>query len=83
MFERIHSFGRQPYITGLSSGQTLHRSVPHFSIHIALSSAHANVDNAAMIGWAAMHRFLAGDYDDLSIDLRVKWDIEELDALPA
>lgn len=31
-----------------------------------------------MIGWAAMHRFLAGDHDDLGIDIRVKWDIEHL-----
>ncbi len=27
-----------------------------------------------------MHRFLAGDYDDLSIGFRVKWDIESLDS---
>ncbi|KAI0812458.1 Gcp-like domain-containing protein [Irpex lacteus] len=37
-------------------------------------------DNAAMIAWASMHRFLAGDYDDLSIGFRVKWDIESLDS---
>ena len=36
-------------------------------------------DNAAMIGWASMHRFLAGDYDDYSIDHRSKWGIEELE----
>lgn len=36
------------------------------------------VDNAAMIGWASMNRFLKGEFDDLSIDLRVKWDIEDL-----
>ncbi|KAI0344628.1 glycoprotease [Trametopsis cervina] len=39
-------------------------------------------DNAAMIGWAAMHRFLAGDYDDLSINLRVVWNIEDLESPP-
>jgi hypothetical protein len=25
-----------------------------------------------------MHRFLAGDYDPLSVDLRVKWDLENI-----
>ncbi|KAF8734993.1 hypothetical protein AX14_002954 [Amanita brunnescens Koide BX004] len=35
-------------------------------------------DNAVMIGWASMTRFLAGDYDDYSIGLRPKWSIEEL-----
>ncbi|TFL01545.1 glycoprotease [Pterulicium gracile] len=37
-------------------------------------------DNAAMIGWASMHRFLASDHDDYSIELRPKWDIQELAA---
>lgn len=31
-----------------------------------------------MIGWASMHRFLAGDYDDYSVELRSKWSIETL-----
>jgi N6-L-threonylcarbamoyladenine synthase len=35
-------------------------------------------DNAAMIGWASMHRFLSNDHDDYSIELRAKWSIEEL-----
>ncbi|KAH9928055.1 glycoprotease [Amylocystis lapponica] len=35
-------------------------------------------DNAVMIAWAAMYRFLAGDFDDYSVELRVKWNIEEL-----
>ncbi|KAH7925135.1 glycoprotease [Leucogyrophana mollusca] len=38
-------------------------------------------DNAAMIAWASMHRFLAGDYDDYTIDLRPKWSIETLPAV--
>ncbi|KAG2038602.1 glycoprotease family-domain-containing protein, partial [Suillus americanus] len=29
-----------------------------------------NTDNAAMIAWASMHRFLAGDHDDYTVDLR-------------
>ena len=35
-------------------------------------------DNAAMIGWASMYKFLAGDYDDYSVELRSKWSIETL-----
>jgi len=35
-------------------------------------------DNAVMIGWAAMHRFLAQDYDEYEIGIRPKWNIEEL-----
>ncbi|KAK2467799.1 hypothetical protein APHAL10511_000094 [Amanita phalloides] len=35
-------------------------------------------DNAAMIGWASMTRFLVGDHDDYTVDLRPKWSIEEL-----
>jgi N6-L-threonylcarbamoyladenine synthase len=30
-----------------------------------------------MIGWASMHRFLAGDTDDYSIMIRPKWSIDE------
>ncbi|EPQ57559.1 peptidase M22, glycoprotease [Gloeophyllum trabeum ATCC 11539] len=35
-------------------------------------------DNAAMIAWAAMHRFLAGDLDEYSIEHRAKWSIEDI-----
>ncbi|KAH7905452.1 glycoprotease family-domain-containing protein [Hygrophoropsis aurantiaca] len=38
-------------------------------------------DNAAMIAWASMHRFLTGDHDDPTIDLRAKWSIESLPAV--
>ncbi|KAJ4482234.1 Gcp-like domain-containing protein [Lentinula aciculospora] len=36
-------------------------------------------DNAAMVGWASMHRFLAGDHDDYTINPRSKWSIEDLE----
>ncbi|KAJ3844069.1 Gcp-like domain-containing protein [Lentinula raphanica] len=36
-------------------------------------------DNAAMIGWASMHRFLAGEHDDYTINPRSKWSIEDLE----
>jgi N6-L-threonylcarbamoyladenine synthase len=35
-------------------------------------------DNAVMVGWASMHRFLSHDYDDYGISLRPKWSLEEL-----
>ncbi|KAJ6607764.1 Gcp-like domain-containing protein, partial [Mycena sp. CBHHK59/15] len=35
-------------------------------------------DNAVMIAWASMHRFLAQDHDDYTISPRSKWSIEEL-----
>ncbi|KAF7979887.1 hypothetical protein HWV62_40675 [Athelia sp. TMB] len=44
--------------------------------NMALRQRSAN--NAAMIAWASMNRFLAGDYDDYAIDLRAKWSIEDL-----
>jgi tRNA A37 threonylcarbamoyltransferase TsaD len=36
------------------------------------------LDNAVMVAWASMHRFLAEDHDNYSVDLRAKWNIEEL-----
>ncbi|TFK25491.1 glycoprotease [Coprinopsis marcescibilis] len=35
-------------------------------------------DNAAMIGWASMRRFLLKDYDEYEIELRPKWSLEDL-----
>ncbi|KAF8070292.1 Gcp-like domain-containing protein [Lyophyllum atratum] len=35
-------------------------------------------DNAVMIAWASMHRFLAQDYDKYTIDLLAKWNIDNL-----
>ncbi|KAJ7782860.1 glycoprotease family-domain-containing protein [Mycena metata] len=36
------------------------------------------VDNAAMIAWASMHRFEAGDHDDYSIDPLPSWSLDAL-----
>ena len=38
----------------------------------------AHSDNAAMIAWASMERFLSGDTDPYDIDLRPKWSLEDL-----
>ncbi|KAF7315335.1 Dye-decolorizing peroxidase [Mycena indigotica] len=35
-------------------------------------------DNAVMIGWAAMHRFMAGDHDEYSIGTLPVWSLEDL-----
>ncbi|KAJ3490902.1 hypothetical protein NLI96_g1082 [Meripilus lineatus] len=35
-------------------------------------------DNAAMIGWASMHRFLAEDIDEYTVDILPKWSIEDI-----
>ncbi|KAG6862303.1 hypothetical protein C0995_016001 [Termitomyces sp. Mi166 len=35
-------------------------------------------DNAVMIAWASMHRFLAGDHDPYTIELLPKWNIDTL-----
>jgi N6-L-threonylcarbamoyladenine synthase len=31
-----------------------------------------------MIAWASMHRFHAKNYDDYAIDLRARWNIDDL-----
>ena len=36
-------------------------------------------DNAVMIAWASMHRFLKGDHDDYSVELLREWNIEDLE----
>lgn len=38
-----------------------------------------HIDNAAMIAWASMHRFLSGDTDDYSMSILPKWSLEELE----
>jgi len=61
----------------------------HLSHHMATIDAAAPIslhfpppslctDNAVMIAWASMHRFLARDYDDYTIDLRPNWSIDAL-----
>ncbi|KIO06069.1 hypothetical protein M404DRAFT_999285 [Pisolithus tinctorius Marx 270] len=51
---------------------------PNVKIGLVFPPPELCTDNAVMIGWAAMHRFLAGDHDDYSIDLRAKWDISTI-----
>jgi N6-L-threonylcarbamoyladenine synthase len=37
-----------------------------------------SLDNAAMIAWASMNRFLAGDTDPDDLEIRAQWSIEDL-----
>lgn len=62
----------------LSPSRSLYRYVSGLRIVNCLVISLTSIDNAVMIGWASMHRFLAQDYDDYSLDLRPKWNIDEL-----
>lgn len=37
-----------------------------------------SLDNAAMIAWASMDRFLAGDTDPDDLEIRAQWSIEDV-----
>jgi len=56
----------------------LRQASPDVPISLLFPPLELCTDNAAMIAWASMHRFLAGDYDDYTINLRSKWSIEDL-----
>ena len=63
-------------IAHLSSSRTLHR---YAALCIRSPYRLTSIsDNAAMIGWASIYRFLAADYDDYSVELRSKWSMETL-----
>ncbi|KDQ57719.1 hypothetical protein JAAARDRAFT_130097 [Jaapia argillacea MUCL 33604] len=66
-------------------GETLRRISPDKDkpIELLFPPPALCTDNAVMIAWASMDRFLAGDHDDYSIELRSKWPIEELDLTSA
>ncbi|RXW23349.1 hypothetical protein EST38_g2490 [Candolleomyces aberdarensis] len=51
---------------------------PQRSIGLVFPPPKYCTDNAVMIAWASMPRFLAKDYDDYGINLKAKWSIEEL-----
>ncbi len=56
----------------LCTGTSLCHSHPCTSVH------RPYLDNAAMIAWASMHRFLASDHDTYDIIPRPKWSIEDI-----
>lgn len=58
--------------------QCLDSSRSYQPIRLVFPPVHLCTDNAVMIAWAAMHRFLAGDHDTYDIIPRSKWSIEEI-----
>jgi N6-L-threonylcarbamoyladenine synthase len=34
-------------------------------------------DNAVMIAWAAMHRYVRNDFEPYDVGIKVRWDLEE------
>ncbi|PCH43506.1 peptidase M22 glycoprotease [Wolfiporia cocos MD-104 SS10] len=58
----------------------LDKASPNVHISLVFPPPSLCTDNAVMIAWASMSRFLNGDTDDYTIDLRSKWSIEELDS---
>ncbi|TFK78225.1 hypothetical protein K466DRAFT_570969, partial [Polyporus arcularius HHB13444] len=52
---------------------------PDERVELVFPPPHLCTDNAAMIAWAAMDRFLAGDTDPYSIESRPKWSLEALE----
>ncbi|KAF9007988.1 Gcp-like domain-containing protein [Cyathus striatus] len=48
------------------------------TIRLIFPPPHLCTDNAVMIGWASLPRFLSGNTDRYDIDARPKWSIEEI-----
>ncbi|KAJ7594741.1 Gcp-like domain-containing protein [Mycena floridula] len=51
---------------------------PGNPVSLMFPPPHLCTDNAVMVAWASMHRFLAGDHDKLEVAPRAKWSIEDL-----
>ncbi|KAJ7072499.1 glycoprotease family-domain-containing protein [Mycena amicta] len=49
-----------------------------FSADLVFPDPSLCTDNAAMIAWASMHRFIEGDYDDYSTETLPLWSLEDL-----
>ncbi|KAF9222806.1 peptidase M22, glycoprotease [Gyrodon lividus] len=58
--------------------EALGKHSPEQKISLVFPPPELCTDNAVMVGWASIYRFLAGDYDDYSVELRSKWSIETL-----
>ncbi|KAI0082037.1 peptidase M22 glycoprotease [Panus rudis PR-1116 ss-1] len=51
---------------------------PNEQIRLTFPPVSLCTDNAAMIAWASMQRFLNGDHDDLGVGIRPTWTLENL-----
>ncbi|EAU91347.1 glycoprotease [Coprinopsis cinerea okayama7 len=71
---------------GVASNQRLRQRLDHClsrmdpdnPIQAVFPPPNLCTDNAVMIAWASMHRFLAGESDSYDLNLRAKWSIEDL-----
>ncbi|KAI0364988.1 glycoprotease [Pilatotrama ljubarskyi] len=57
----------------------LDRESPDERISLVFPPPSLCTDNAVMIAWASMYRFLAGDVDKYSIESRPTWSLEQLE----
>ncbi|TBU38495.1 peptidase M22 glycoprotease [Dichomitus squalens] len=57
----------------------LDRESPDKHVSLAFPPPSLCTDNAAMIAWASMHRFLAGETDEYSLESRPVWSLEDLE----
>jgi tRNA A37 threonylcarbamoyltransferase TsaD len=55
----------------------IHLCTGKVRLYLQVAANKFNPDNAAMIGWASMYRFLAHDTDPYDINLRSRWPIDE------
>jgi len=84
--DRGHGVGHLVVSGGVASNSYLRNRLGVFvldacsqdSISLIFPPPELCTDNAVMIAWASMHRFLAGDMDDYGILIRPKWSIEDL-----
>ncbi|KAJ6495566.1 glycoprotease family-domain-containing protein [Mycena vitilis] len=63
--------------------QRLHKCLRLNPIELVFPDPALCTDNAAMIAWASMHRFLAGDHDDYAIAPLPSWSLEDLQNPPS
>ncbi|KIJ59632.1 hypothetical protein HYDPIDRAFT_100379 [Hydnomerulius pinastri MD-312] len=58
--------------------EALEKHSPEREISLTFPPIELCTDNAVMVGWASMYRFLAENYDDYTVELRPKWSIGTL-----
>ncbi|CAK5281378.1 unnamed protein product [Mycena citricolor] len=68
---------RQVVVSGGVASNTLLRE-RQASLPCCAVAFISSIDNAAMIAWASMHRFLAGDHDDYSIHPVPSWSLQDI-----
>ncbi|KAJ6593703.1 glycoprotease family-domain-containing protein [Mycena capillaripes] len=86
---RTHGYSVQHVVVsgGVASNQRLrdrlHGRLGATPIQLVFPDPALCTDNAVMIAWASMHRFLAGDHDDYAIDPLPSWSLNDLQNPPS